>query len=90
MMFALDNCVIYQLGRDRHYYPIVVLNLSKLTAVTENKTTLTNAILYLLILVKEIMCLPYHVERWNLLIDSSASVYIHDQLDYLTGIEELI
>lgn len=90
MMFALDNGVIYQLGRDRHYYPIVVLNLSKLTAVTENKATLTNAMLYLLILVREIMCLPYHVERWNLLIDSSASAYIHGQLEYLAGIEELI
>lgn len=90
MMFALDNGLIYQLGRDFHYFPIVILNLSKLNAVFENKKALLDATLYLLILVREVMCLPYHVERWNMLIDCSSIAYAHGQLNFLTDLQDLI
>ena len=90
MMFALDSGLMYQLGRDRHYHPIVILNLSKLNAVFENKKSLLDATMYLLILVREVMCLPYHIERWNLLVDCSSIAFAHGQLAFLNDLQDLI
>jgi hypothetical protein len=90
MMYALDNGLIYQLGRDRQYRPIVIINLNKLIAVTENKQTLIDSTLYLLILVREVMCIPYHVERWDMLIDCSTVAFAHGLLEFLDDLADLI
>lgn len=89
-MFILDTGIIYQLGRDLAYRPNVILNLSKLPGIRENQRELKEAMMYLLILVREIMCLPFHVERWNLIIDSSATAFANGQLEFLEELQDLI
>lgn len=90
MMYILDKGIVYQLGRDKSYRPLVFINVKKIDSVKENKEALTNALMYLLVLVREIMCLPYHIERWSLIIEANPSVVAKGTIDWLEEIKDLI
>lgn len=71
--FMLETGVIYQLGRDHNFSPNVYFIVSKLKNVQENMNFILEALMHLLILVREKMLLPYHVERWNLFVDCTGT-----------------
>lgn len=90
MAYILDTGVIYQLGRDNQYRPNVVINLKKAENLIQNKEDFLNAAMYLLVLVREIMLLPYHVERWNLVVECSSVSFAHGLLNLLDDLTDLI
>lgn len=79
----LNSGVIYQLGRDKEYRPLVIIALSKLRNFRESEEALIEALKYILCLVRVKMLLPYFVERWSLLIDTN-------DVSVLKNIEEFL
>jgi len=87
---ALNNGVVYQLGRDKNFRPLIIIDLYKLAKDAQSQSSVIDALLYLLIMVREIMCMPYYVERWNLLIANCSKELITSQKNILASIEGLI
>ena len=67
----LDNGVIYQLGRDSKFRPLVILNLSKLSQIKNYEEIIIVAFNHILVMVREKMLLPHHVEKFNVMVDTS-------------------
>jgi len=53
------------------FRPLVIINICKNVDTSDYSDDLIEAILHMMIMVKEKMLLPYYVEKLNLLIDTS-------------------
>lgn len=82
----LDSGAIYHTGRDKDYFPLVILDLCKIEAVRENQEFILEALLHFLVMVREKMLLPYYVERWSLLIDVNDVISFKHLQDFLNTI----
>lgn len=71
--FLIETGTVYQLGRDVSYRPNVYIIFNKLNSIADNLNAIIEALLHLLVLVREKMLVPYHVERWNLFLDCNGS-----------------
>lgn len=79
----LDNGVIYQLGRDNEFRPLVIMTLSKLTQIKNFEDIIMEAINHILVMIREKMLVPYHVERFNIMIDTNDLGVIKNLEDFL-------
>ena len=61
--------MIYTLGRDRDYRPIIIFDIGKISKSTQDFETTTAATHYLFDFVKNHLLVPGKVENWIVIID---------------------
>lgn len=66
---CLESGVVYQLGRDVAYRPIIIVDFSKVKNLQNQQKGLVEALSHILVLTREKMLLPHHIERWTMIID---------------------
>ena len=61
---------------------MVIIRADRIEQLKGNESFVVEALEHLLILIREKMLLPYYVERWSLLVDTSDSA-INSNLNHL-------
>jgi len=65
------------------FRPLVILTLSKLTQIKNFEEIIIEALNHILVMVREKMLVPYHVERFNIMIDTNDLGVIKNLEDFL-------
>lgn len=86
----LDTGVIYQCGRDKQFQPLVIIQVNKIDNIRENKDYLIEALQHMLVMIREKMLLPYHVEKWNMMVDTDDAGVIKSLDSVLEDIYQMI
>lgn len=82
--------MVYQLGRDVDSRPIVLLNLSKLKNLEADTDSTSEALSHVLVLVREKMLMPHHLEKWILILDTNNCSDLSYLNDFLLEISQNI
>lgn len=64
--------------------------LSRIENFRENFGAVVEALEHMLVMVREKMLLPYHVERWNLMVDTDDSAVFRNLKGFMEKIYERI
>jgi hypothetical protein len=70
--------------------PIVIIDMGKLSNLEQAKNPLLEALLHTLVLVREKMLLPHHLEKWTLILDTNRSPDLTNINDFFTELSEKI
>lgn len=61
--------MIYQCGRDKNLRPIVIVSFRDQKYTSKDVNDLKTAMEFVFLVVKRFMLVPYHIEKWNVIID---------------------
>lgn len=86
----LDNGLIYQLGRDNKYRPLIIISLNQIEDLRANEASLLEAFVFIITMVRVKMLLPYHVEKWNLLVDTNDVSVLKNIDEFLNKVYNII
>jgi hypothetical protein len=86
----LDSGCIYQCGRDKNFQPLVIIVINRIEDLKANREFLVEALQHMLVMVREKMLLPYHVERWNLMIDTDDAGVIKNLKEFMEQIYSMV
>lgn len=86
----LDRGVVYQLGRDVDLRPILVINLSKSKDLVADTDSTCEAMQHILVLVREKMLMPHHLEKWIMILDTNDCSDLGNLNEFLTVISQTI
>lgn len=70
--------------------PIVLVDMGKLQNLDQTKPPLLEALLHVLVLVREKMLLPHHLEKWTLILDTNKAPDLTNINDFFTDLSEKI
>ncbi|CAD8136136.1 unnamed protein product [Paramecium octaurelia] len=65
----LKKGVIFSLGRDKQYRPLIFIQVSKISTNIEQLPPILNALCVLLNYIQKFMLVPYYVEKWRIIVD---------------------
>lgn len=68
----------------------MIIEANKIENIRENKEYLIEALQHLLVMVREKMLLPYHVERWNLMVDTDDAGVVKSLDSFLEDVYQMI
>jgi len=64
--------------------------LSRIDNFRENKAYLLEALGHMLVMVREKMLLPYHVETWNLLVDTDDAAVFRNLKGFMDELYDMV
>ncbi|CAD8142971.1 unnamed protein product [Paramecium octaurelia] len=65
----LKKGIVFSLGRDKQFRPLIFIQVSKISTNIEQLPPILNAICVLLNHIQKFMLVPYHVEKWRIIVD---------------------
>ncbi|CAD8054470.1 unnamed protein product [Paramecium sonneborni] len=65
----LKKGVIFSLGRDKQFRPLIFIQVSKISTNIEQLPPILNAMCVLLNYIQKFMLVPYYVEKWRIIVD---------------------
>lgn len=88
--YMIETGVLYQLGRDKQYRPNIYLVLKKIKDVSTKIDFIIDALLHMLVMVRERMMLSYYIEKWNLIVDCSGTNSLTSEGNILSKIYQAV
>lgn len=70
--------------------PLVIISLSKISEIKANQEYLIEALEHILVMIREKMLLPYHVEKWNLMLDTDDVMAMKNIEGFLQALYDMV